>query len=412
MKTKIFIATIIIFFAFQLDAKPAPEISINFFYSALRPYGEWIQLDGDLVVWRPFGVSANWRPYSEGRWEWTDNGWYWDSDEPFGWATYHYGRWYNDDYYGWIWIPDNQWGPSWVEWRYNDDYIGWAPLPPYASFSMDFGIHFSIGWRSHYQYWNFVDYGHFCDHRVNYYIINDNRASRIFGNTRYRNNYYSDGNRIVNGGVDRNFVERRGGYRIAQREIRNVDNSSDYGKYRRNEGDRIISYRPSERELTNSRTPDNFEIKRGNGRTTLERDKIGMSTERNVNRDAIISRERPAPQNRNENQDQNINSNRQLNSNREAERNYGINRSEQRNQNRVERRDYNQTQKGILRERPRVFERPQSTERPSVQERRAEPNRQPRFERPTTRSEGTGRSVEKSQGRSEKSSDRSSERRR
>ncbi|MCX7916289.1 MAG: hypothetical protein N3A53_08330, partial [Verrucomicrobiae bacterium] len=50
--------------------------------------------------------------------------------EPFGWAVFHYGRWYYDDYYGWIWIPDRIWGPAWVEWRETETYVGWAPLLP------------------------------------------------------------------------------------------------------------------------------------------------------------------------------------------------------------------------------------------------------------------------------------------
>ncbi|MCL4549045.1 MAG: hypothetical protein M1495_10780 [Bacteroidetes bacterium] len=411
MKTKIIIAAIIFFFALQLDAKPDPGISINFFYSALRPYGEWIQLDGDLVVWRPFRVAAQWRPYSVGRWAWTEDGWYWDSDEPFGWATYHYGRWYYDDYYGWIWVPDNQWGPAWVEWRYNDDYIGWAPLPPYASFSIDFGIHFSIGWRSHYRYWNFVDYGHFCGHRVNYYLVNEYRTSRIFDNTRYRNNYYYDRDRIVNGGVDRAFVERRAGSRIAQRDLRTVDNYGDYGKYRSNEGNRIVSYRPSERELTSGRDRGNLEIKRGNGRTTLERDKIVTRMDQGDNR-AIDPRERSIRRDGFENRDQNINPNRDLNMRRDAERNPSTNRNELRNQDRMERQQNNQIQREVLRERPQVYERPRSNDRPQAPERMTQPQRQPNYDRPSPRSERSDRNVERSQGRSERGSDRSAEKRR
>ena len=52
------------------------------------------------------------------------------SDEPYGWATYHYGRWLYDDFQGWVWKPGVEWAPAWVGWRSNDDYIGWAPLGP------------------------------------------------------------------------------------------------------------------------------------------------------------------------------------------------------------------------------------------------------------------------------------------
>ncbi len=414
MKTKIIIAATIFFFAFQLDAKPAPEISINFFYSALRPYGEWIQLDGNLVVWRPFGVSAYWRPYSVGRWAWTDGGWYWDSDEPFGWATYHYGRWYYDNYYRWIWIPDNQWGPAWVEWRYSDDYIGWAPLPPYAYFNINFGIHFSIGWRSHYSYWNFIDYGHFYSHGVNRYIVNDHRLSRIFNNTRYRNNYYSDGGRVINGGIDRAFIERKAGYRIAQRDLRTVDNFNDYGKYRSNEGDRIVSYRPSERELNSRRDISNFEIKKGTERTTLERDKIVTRMSQRDN-NAIDNRNRTMRRDGFENRDRNVNPNRELNMRNETERNIANNRNELRNQDRIERLRNSQIEREVLRERPQVYERPRGNERPLAEERRIyEPGRrQPNYDRPSPRIERNDRNSGRNQSRSERgSSERSAERRR
>lgn len=412
MKTKIIIAASILFFAFQLDAKPAPGISINFFYSALSPYGEWIQLENDLVVWRPFRVGVSWRPYSVGRWAWTDDGWYWDSDEPFGWATYHYGRWYYDDYYGWIWLPDDQWGPAWVEWRYNDDYIGWAPLPPYASFSIDFGIHFSIGWRSHYRYWSFVDYGHFCGYRINHYVVDDYYASRIFSNTRYRNNYYYDRDRVVNGGVDRAFVERRAGYRIAQRDLRTVDNYSDYGKYHRNERDRIVTYRPSERDLASRGDNNNFEIKRGSGRSTLEKDKIVTRMDQGTNRTPDL-RDRNTRSEQFDGRDRNVTPNREMNLRQQLERNPALNKNELRNQDRIERQQNNRIEREVLRERPQVYERPRMNDRPQVQEKSYVPQRQPNYDRPSPRSERSERSVERSQGRSERSNDnRNSERRR
>ena len=47
-----------------------------------------------------------------------------------GWVAFHYGRWINTDAYGWAWVPGNEWGPAWVDWRRSDEYAGWAPLPP------------------------------------------------------------------------------------------------------------------------------------------------------------------------------------------------------------------------------------------------------------------------------------------
>jgi hypothetical protein len=52
----------------------------------------------------------------------------WISSESFGWATYHYGRWFYDELRGWVWKPGSQWGPAWVSWQANDRYVGWSPL--------------------------------------------------------------------------------------------------------------------------------------------------------------------------------------------------------------------------------------------------------------------------------------------
>ena len=54
----------------------------------------------------------------------------WVSNEPFGWATYHYGRWGFSNRVGWFWVPGNRWAPAWVAWRSSNDYLAWAPLPP------------------------------------------------------------------------------------------------------------------------------------------------------------------------------------------------------------------------------------------------------------------------------------------
>jgi hypothetical protein len=286
MKNKIALIIVIsLMAAFSIEASPSRfDISVNMFYSSLHPYGTWLEIDNGLIVWRPSNVNRRWKPYTNGRWSWTQHGWYWDSYEAYGWAVYHYGRWFYDDYYGWIWIPDNVWGPSWVEWRYDDNYIGWAPLPPYASFHSSFGIRFTTGWRSHHSYWNFVSYRRFCDPRINYYIVDSKRGSRIFENTKYRTNYFSDRERIVNGGIDRELVERRGGYRVAERDIKTVDNFRDFERSRESRDRSIYAYRPSEREVISERSINRAEITRGERRTALETDKFAIDSNREIKR--------------------------------------------------------------------------------------------------------------------------------
>src|SRR5580692_1738503 len=115
-------------------------VGVDFFYRDLAPYGYWVDRPNYGWVWMPRHVRHHWRPYSVGRWVYTDYGWTWASDESWGWATYHYGRWYDDPDYGWAWVPGTDWGPSWVSWQEGGGYIGWAPLPPQVAFDVNVGI--------------------------------------------------------------------------------------------------------------------------------------------------------------------------------------------------------------------------------------------------------------------------------
>jgi len=107
------------------------DVSVNFFYDNLSG-GSWMEVGSYGYCWQPdIAVNDhNWRPYADGYWAYTDDGWAWVSYEDFGWATYHYGRWFRLADYGWVWKPGYEWGPAWVSWRAGGNYIGWAPLPP------------------------------------------------------------------------------------------------------------------------------------------------------------------------------------------------------------------------------------------------------------------------------------------
>jgi hypothetical protein len=110
---------------------PLPSVEIRVasdFYEPLAPQGEWVVIGSYGRCWRPGHVASDWRPYCNGNWQRTDAGWYWVSDEPWAWATYHYGRWDFTDQYGWYWVPQTEWAPAWVSWHSGGGYIGWAPL--------------------------------------------------------------------------------------------------------------------------------------------------------------------------------------------------------------------------------------------------------------------------------------------
>jgi len=119
-----------------------PTASYDTFYTQLERYGDWRETSDYGYVWQPRQAeSRTWRPYTDGHWVYTDVGWTWVSEEPFGWATYHYGRWTRLRNIGWVWVPGDEWAPAWVSWRKSNDYVGWAPLPPEARFDRGTGIH-------------------------------------------------------------------------------------------------------------------------------------------------------------------------------------------------------------------------------------------------------------------------------
>ena len=121
-------------------AQARADVSFDYFYDALLPYGEWIEVEGYGLCWHPTDVDDDWVPYSDGYLAFTDAGWTWVGYEEFAGIVYHYGRWLKVKAAGWCWVPDYEWGPAWLSWRMSDDYIGWAPLPPRAYWQPEIGI--------------------------------------------------------------------------------------------------------------------------------------------------------------------------------------------------------------------------------------------------------------------------------
>jgi len=271
---KLIVIIVLIFWGFVGVSEIAahPRVS-GYFYNSLSPYGRWIEIDYGVVVWRPTIMNRNWSPYNEGRWIWTSDGWYWQSYEPFGYITYHYGRWYFDDYYGWLWYPDYEWAPAWVEWRYDDDYIGWAPLHPYALFSISIGIHYTTVYYVPYYHWHFVAYNHFYDPYVYKHCVGPRYKYRVYSKTRNRNNYTYRNGRVRNNGVDINFVRTRSGQKIRERDLQRVSDISSLNNQKLDDRGNIKTFYRSRDELVRSNVKD-VNIEKSDRKSSLDVKKI------------------------------------------------------------------------------------------------------------------------------------------
>ena len=246
------------------------------FFSSLAPHGEWIEVECGTRVWRPFHIPHEWHPYLIGRWVWTDEyGWYWMSNESFGWITYHYRRWYYDDNYGWVWMPDDVWAPAWVEWRYDENYIGWAPLPPYATLYMTFGIRFTTHWTAPANYWNIVRYYRFGTILRYRDTAPEEYARRLIHTGRTNKQYGIDHERIINRGVDRTIIEHRGNIRLERKEVREFREYAGEGitrLYDNRRAERIEVYRPTRDESLHD--AEHVEARRGERNFSLDLNKV------------------------------------------------------------------------------------------------------------------------------------------
>ena len=193
---------------------PGPDFNVNsvdFFYDTLIPYGSWFHSPDYGYVWRPaIAGTVDWRPYTRGRWTCTNRGWMWLSDEPFGWATYHYGRWARCRTNGWLWVPGIEWAPSWACWRTGGSHIGWAPLPPetlaYRGRIWDASVEVTFGIGS--SWFCFVEASNFC-RPIYTHCIPIARHSHFWGNTTNITYIHTRNDRVISGGPRYGDVQRQ-----------------------------------------------------------------------------------------------------------------------------------------------------------------------------------------------------------
>lgn len=207
MKKTLLILIIALAFVVPLkkgQAQVSVNVDFNTFYTELSPYGRWIDYPQYGRVW--ICNERGFQPYgTNGHWVYTDMGWTWVSDYPWGWAPFHYGRWAYDDAYGWFWVPGYEWAPAWVSWRNSNDYYGWAPLAP--------GLHVSVGvsfGSIPASRWVFVPRQYIASPAVHNYYVDRSRNVTIINNTTIINNVHVTNNQRVNyvAGPRREEVER------------------------------------------------------------------------------------------------------------------------------------------------------------------------------------------------------------
>ncbi|HKQ19972.1 MAG TPA: DUF6600 domain-containing protein [Candidatus Eisenbacteria bacterium] len=189
----------------------------DYYYGSLDRYGTWVEVSTYGQVWCPLDVSAGWRPYTVGSWAYTDYGWMWIADDPWGNVPYHYGRWTFDSYYGWVWVPGDVWGPAWVSWRYGDGWAGWAPLPPDVDWRVGIGFSlnaYALDSRIDAYRWCFVPASQLTSRSIATRVVPPSRNVTYIPITQNVTNYTVINSQPAERGLRPEMIERDTGRRI------------------------------------------------------------------------------------------------------------------------------------------------------------------------------------------------------
>jgi hypothetical protein len=229
----------------QGDYQDSQYISDQEFYDELSPYGTWVDDAKYGTVWVP-DVDGDFRPYAtNGHWVLTDYGNTWVSDYDWGWAAFHYGRWAFDDYYGWEWIPGNEWSPAWVTWRSGGGYYGWAPLGPDVTYETAYSDNYYVPDN----YWVFASQAYINSPDVYNYYLPYSGVPNILRRTTYIRNRNTFNNRSYYTGPRRDEIQRFTNRPVTVYNIRNVNRPSAI----RVNNNTVNIYRPSIRSSGSAR---------------------------------------------------------------------------------------------------------------------------------------------------------------
>jgi hypothetical protein len=236
--------------------RPILDLDITLFYDELSPYGEWIYIDAYGWIWAPRVVPMGWKPYTHGKWIYTDHGLMWISKYKWGWAPFHYGRWLYDPYYGWIWIPGKTWGPAWVAWSHGIGYIGWAPLPPQVRWSVGIGLDFgdidiNVVIQPH--FWCFITEHRLLHPSIHGYIIPPARNVTVVKKIKHVTKYVVVEKKIVNKSFTVEGIRKAVGRPFTPIKVVDIDSAAIHGKSAKGKG--VQMYRPALKDPPRGKTP-------------------------------------------------------------------------------------------------------------------------------------------------------------
>jgi hypothetical protein len=237
--------------------EPPATPTFDYFQAHLAPYGQWVDVPGIGAAWIP--VEANnfeWRPYLDaGHWDYTDAGWFWQSDYPWGDIAFHYGRWINNGYTGgrWAWVPAYDWAPSWVAWREGAGGLAWAPLPWGVEFRAGAGLYwhgalavegvdFGLGFDA----FVVVDPGHFWGGDYRRFAFDHARAREFYSRSQFHAGYRMEGGRLRAEGLGRDHMKEITHHEVVEHKAAEVRRSEEHNNFaKRTEEHRDLKRAPA-----------------------------------------------------------------------------------------------------------------------------------------------------------------------
>lgn len=117
----------------QIGVGPSgrPVVCMDAFLEVLWDHGTWVNSDrfGHLFCPDPASFGPDFRPFTDGHWVMTPEGWTFVGRHATSWVTDHYGRWVQTGLVAcrWGWVPGDAYSPAWVDFHVGESVIAWRP---------------------------------------------------------------------------------------------------------------------------------------------------------------------------------------------------------------------------------------------------------------------------------------------